>query len=173
MDQYTLQLTRTGVTPVDCAAGGAAAVAWGETQIGAKYAAVSPYRFGTPGWPGGTRCARDTCWTYDTGTTVFDCSGFVISAWQQAGIDFTTQHIYSSQDFLTNTIPDADRNALQPGDIAVYRPDAEGIGHVVLIHDITNGNVHTIESSSSKGVHIGVINWARVSAIKRPTAPTT
>ena len=48
-------LTRYRAQPdIDCAAGGAAAIAWGRTQSGAPYAAISPYRFGQPRWPGGT-----------------------------------------------------------------------------------------------------------------------
>jgi hypothetical protein len=173
MHHYTtIELPRIGVQPIDCPQGAAAVIAWAETQSGAPYAAIDPYRFGTPPWPGGTRTgSRGNTYNFPAGTAVYDCSGFVITAWRQAGIDFPGQYgIYGSQGFLTNRIPDAPRYALQPGDIAVYRPDASGVGHVVLIHhvDASTGAVHTIESSASYGVHLGKLNWSRVSGIKRP-----
>lgn len=173
MHHYTtIELPRTGAQPIHCPQGAGAVIAWAETQIGAPYAAVDAYRFGTPTWPGGTLTgSRGNTYTFPAGTVVYDCSGFVITAWRQAGIDFPGQYgIYGSQSFLTIRIPDAPRNALQPGDIAVYRPDPSGIGHVVLIHDVdpTTGVVHTIESSPSYGSHIGTLSWTRVSAIKRP-----
>lgn len=173
MQHYTtVELPRAGVEPVDCPEGAVAVIAWAETQLGAPYAAIDPYRFGTPAWPGGTLIgSRGNTYIFPSGTVVYDCSGFVITAWRQAGIDFPGQYgIYGSQGFLTNRITDAPRAALQPGDIAVYRPDASGIGHVVLIRDVdpATGVVHTIESSPSYGVHIGRLNWSRVSAIKRP-----
>jgi len=173
MHHYTtIELPRTSTQPIDCPQGAAAVIAWAETQIGAPYAAIDSYRFGTPTWPGGTLTgSRGNTYTFPAGTAIYDCSGFVITAWRNAGIDFPGQYgIYGSQGFLANRIPDAPHSALQPGDIAVYRPDANGIGHVALIHhtDPTTGVVHTIESSSSYGVHIGNLNWSRVSAIKRP-----
>jgi len=168
----TIALPAVGVQPVDCPQGAEAVIAWAETQIGAPYAAIDPYRFGAPPWPGGTRTgSRGDLYTFAAGTVVYDCSGFVITAWRQAGVDFTGQYgIYGSQGFLTTRLLDAPRSALQPGDIAVYRPSASGIGHVVLIHHIdeATGKVATIEASPSYGVHIGTLNWSRVSAIKRP-----
>lgn len=176
MQHYTtVELPHAGVQPIDCPQGSSAVISWAETQVGAPYAAIDPYRFGTPTWPGGTLTgSRGDAYTFPASTVVYDCSGFVIAAWRQAGIDFPGQYgIYGSQGFLTSRIPDAPRAALQPGDVAVYRPDASGIGHVVLIHDVdpTTGVVHTIESSPSYGVHIGTLNWSRVSAIKRPAPP--
>lgn len=176
MDAYLDQLIRAGGQPVPCPTGAEAVIEWADSQIGAKYAAVNPYRFGNPPWPGGSYCSingSDTCWNYPKGTIVYDCSGFVIAAWRQAGVDFTALYGFgSSQEFNSSKLPNADRNALLPGDIAVYRPDAEGIGHIVLIHHIDpDGTVRTIEASGSYGVYIGKLNWARVSAIKRPAQP--
>ena len=43
-----------------------------------------------------------------------------------------------------------------------------------MIHHVDpDGTVHTIEATPSQGVHIGVIDWARVISIKRPATPST
>ena len=43
-----------------------------------------------------------------------------------------------------------------------------------MIHHIDrNGTVRTIEASTSQGVHVGTINWSRVTSIKRPPSPAT
>ena len=163
--------------PYTCPIGASAALAWAESQIGAPYTAISPYRFGIPS-PGGERClTRGTppttsCWNYPAGTIAYDCSGFVISAWQHGGLDFGQLGLHSSQDFRTSLIPDADRNALQPGDLAVYRP-INGVGHIVLIHRVDpDGTVRTIEASADRGVYLGTLEWDRVTAIKHPTVPS-
>lgn len=170
---YVEALARNGITPNDCETGAAAVIAWADTQIGAPYIPLSPWRFGIP-WPGGTKCiTRGTppttsCWTYPKGTIAYDCSGFVITAWKHGGIDFGTLGLHSSQDFNTNLLPDADPHALQPGDIAVYRP-INGIGHIVLIHHTDpDGTVHTIEDSGSGGVRLSTLDWHRVTTTKHP-----
>ena len=77
--------------------------------------------------------------------------------------------LHSSQDFPASLLPDADRNALQPGDLAVYRP-INGVGHIVLIHHIdSDGTVRTIEAGGGAGVHIGTLDWTRVTALKHPS----
>ena len=41
-----------------------------------------------------------------------------------------------------------------------------------MIHHLgADGTAHTIEASTSKGVHIGTIDWSRVTSIKRPPSP--
>lgn len=168
----TIALPAQGIQPVDCPQGAAAVIAWADTQLGAPYAAIDPYRYGTPTWPGGTHTGfRNDTYTFPAGTTVYDCSGFVIAAWRHAGIDLAGQYgLYTSQAFNTTQLPDAPPGALQPGDIAVYKPTDTGIGHIVLIHHIdpNTGTVHTIEASPTLGVHIGTLNSTRVTTIKRP-----
>jgi cell wall-associated NlpC family hydrolase len=178
LDYYTtVALPAAGTAPTACSQGGAAAVAWGETQIGAPYAAASRYRFGDVPWPGGTHMGdRGKAYTFPAGTIVYDCSGFVIRAWREAGVDLSAQYgLYGSQQFPNSPLQEIDRTAVQPGDLAVYSPDPDtGIGHIVMIHHIdADGTVHTIEATPSQGVHIGVINWTRVTSIKRPSAPAS
>lgn len=169
----------TGTPPVDtvtcpsdaeCSTPGQTAVAWADAHLGAPYAAINPYRFGTPAWPGGTLTGfRGDRYTYPAGTTVFDCSGLVIAAWQAAGIDVVARYgIVSSQQFATSLLADSPLDELQPGDIAVYRPGRTGVGHVVLIHHLdADGSVWTIEATPTRGVHIGHLNWSKVTAVKR------
>ena len=177
LDHYTtIALPAAGGTPTVCPQGGQAAVAWGETQIGAPYAAASPYRFGNPPWPGGTIIGdRGDRYSFPAGTRVYDCSGFVIAAWRAAGVDLVAQYgLYGSQAFPHSPLEEIDPSAVAPGDLAVYSVSASGVGHIVMIHHVDpDGTVHIIEATPSRGVHIGVINWARVISIKRPPSPST
>jgi hypothetical protein len=168
----TTALPAAGAAAAECPTGNNALIAWADTQLGAPYAAIDPYRFGTPPWPGGRLTGfRGDPYNFPAGTTLYDCSGFVIAAYRTIGIDFPSQHgIYGSQGFNTNQLPDAPRTALQPGDIAVYRPSDSGVGHVVLIHHTDpDGAIRTIEATPARGVTIGALKWDRVTAIKRPT----
>ena len=176
LDHYSnIALPAAGVTPNECPQGGLAAVAWAETQLGAPYAAIDPYRFGTPPWPGGTLTgSRGNLYTFPRGTVVYDCSGFVLSAWRAAGIDLTAHYgLYGSQSFPNSPLPEVHPTAIAPGDLAVYAPIDE-VGHIVMIHHIApNGTVRTIEASPTPGVHIGILDWTRVTSIKRPELPGT
>jgi hypothetical protein len=177
LDHYTtIALPAAGGTPTVCPQGGQAAVAWAETQIGAPYAAASRYRFGDPPWPGGTLTGdRGDRYSFPAGTRVYDCSGFVIAAWRAAGVDLVAQHgLYGSQAFPHSPLEEIDPSAVIPGDLAVYSVSASGVGHIVMIHHVDpDGTVHVIEATPSRGVHIGTINWARVTSIKRPASPST
>lgn len=173
LDYYiTVALPTVGGTaPTECPEAGAAAVAWGETRIGAPYAAASRYRFGEPPWPGGTLVGdRGDRYTFPAGTRVYDCSGFVVAAWRAAGVDLVAQYgLYGSQAFPDSPLEEIHPAAIAPGDLAVYAPSASGVGHIVMIHHIDpDGTAHTIEASASHGVYIGVVDWSRVTSIKRP-----
>ena len=61
---------------------------------------------------------------------------------------------------------------IAPGDLAVYAPNSNGVGHIVMIHHVDpDGTARTIEASPSGGVHIGAVEWDRVTSIKRPENP--
>ncbi len=177
LDYYTtIALPVAGGTPAVCPQGGQAAVAWGDTQIGAPYAAASRYRFGDPPWPGGTMIGdRGDRYNFPAGTRVYDCSGFVIAAWRAAGVDLVAQYgLYGSQAFPHSPLEEIDPSAVIPGDLAVYSVSASGIGHIVMVHHVDpDGTVHVIEATPSRGVHIGLIDWSRVISIKRPPSPST
>lgn len=169
----TVALAAAGAAAAECPQGGGVAVAWAETQLGAPYAAIDPYRFGTPAWPGGTRTgSRGDIYDFAPGTIVYDCSGFVVAAWRQAGVDLVAQYgLYGSQAFPGSPLEEIPRTAVAPGDLAVYSLN-NGVGHIVMIHQIDpDGTVRTIEATPSRGVYIGTISWTRVTSIKRPPTP--
>jgi cell wall-associated NlpC family hydrolase len=177
LDYYTtVALPAAGNIATECPQAGAAAVAWGDTQIGAPYVAASRYRFGDVPWPGGTHIGdRGKPYTFPAGTILYDCSGFVIRAWREAGIDLSARYgLYGSQQFPSSPLEEINPAAVIPGDLAVYSVDPDsGIGHIVMIHHVDpDGTVHVIEATPSKGVHIGIINWSRVTSIKRPANPS-
>ena len=174
LDHYTtIALPTAGGAPAECPLGGVAAVAWAATQIGAPYAAIDPYRFGTPAWPGGTLSGfRGNDYAFPAGTVVYDCSGFVIAAWRNAGVDLVAQYgLYGSQAFPGSGLEEIPRTAIAPGDLAVYSP-VDGVGHIVMIHHVDpEGVVHTIEAVGGAGVTMRTIDWSRVTSIKRPPTP--
>ena len=172
LDHYTtIALPAAGTPPADCPPGGLAAVAWAETQIGAPYAAIDPYRFGTPPWPGGTLTgSRGDIYT-------FPCRHRRLRLLRLRHRGLATRRRRPRRPVRPLRLPSLPRLtapreiapiAIAPGDLAVYSP-VNGVGHIVMIHHVDpDGTVHTIEASSSHGVHIGTINWARVTSIKRP-----
>ncbi len=174
LDHYTaIALPAAGARPAECPQGGLAAVTWAETQIGAPYAAIDPYRFGSTPWPGGALTgSRGNRYTFPAGTIVYDCSGFVIAAWREAGIDLVAQYgLYGSQAFPASPLDEVSPAAIAPGDLAVYAP-VNGVGHIVMIHHIEpDGTVRTIEAAAGRGVYVGTIDWSRVTSIKRPPSP--
>ncbi len=136
-------------------------------MIGSPYAAVNPFRFGEVLWDGKPHQSENgsgTVWNYPKGTRVFDCSGFVVAAYRQLGVDLAAHGLYSSGTMATDTrfLQTVGRDQLQPGDLIVYQPH-NGIGHVVIYL----GNGQTIESAGGSGVKVGTVDWARVRAYKR------
>lgn len=145
-------------------------LSWARGKIGTPYAAVNPFRFGDVPWDGQPHKSVNgsgTVWNYPKGTQVFDCSGFVVAAYRQIGVDLaklgaTTSSSIASSPHLANVA----REDLRPGDLITYT-SSKGIGHVVIYL----GNGQTIEASGGKGVNIGTVDWGRVNAIKRPPLP--
>lgn len=154
---------------------------WALRQIGCPYAAINPYRVGSPPWPyppdndnlPGFR--EGLFYTFPGGTIVYDCSGFVVAFWRQLGINFPSQYgIGSSQQFDDDRIPDAPVGNYQFGDIAVYYPNPN-VGHVVLIWEKnSDGSYTTIEATPSRGVSTYYklqTDPSRLRAVKRPIIP--
>jgi hypothetical protein len=164
----------TPIAGASGAGGGASKIiAWAETQLGAPYATINPWRMGTPPWPGGSKIGiTGRRYNFPKGTIVYDCSGFVVAAYRQVGVDFPRDFgISTSQGFLDNRLPSVTREQLRPGDIVVYNR-RNGIGHVVLVHHVdAQGTVHTIESAGGGGVVKRTVTWDRVNGMKRPVLP--
>lgn len=162
----------TGTNPAGADPRIAAMLDWAKSKQGAPYAAVNPFRFGEPPWDGGTHTSVNgsgTSWTYPAGTQVFDCSGFIVAAYRQLGVDLAAKGIASSSKMRSDTtflqnIPQSD---LKPGDLITYAPDAKGIGHVVLYL----GEGKCIEASGGSGVVIRDVKWERADGFKRVPLP--
>ncbi|MBK7864682.1 MAG: peptidoglycan-binding protein [Archangiaceae bacterium] len=167
-------LSLTGTGPADLAltqagAGVQAALEYGRSVIGAKYASVNPYRFGDIAWPGGTRQSVNgsgSSYTYPAGTQVFDCSGFVVACYRRAGVDLAARGLATSGAIRANAggfLQNLRQDELKPGDLITYAGDHNGVGHVVIYL----GNNQCLECSGSKGVHIGTVKWERANSFRR------
>jgi cell wall-associated NlpC family hydrolase len=120
-----------------------------------------------------------TRYTRPAGAIVFDCSGFVVAAFRQIGIDLFELGLHGSQSFpgSAHLYVVADRSQIQPGDLLVCAPGASGIGHIVMYLD---GDTY-IDAAYPEGVAIRTgIQWSRVTAMVRvpvdqaiAAAPTT
>ncbi len=144
---------------------------WAKSMIGSKYAAVNPFRFGEVLWDGKPHQSVNgsgTVWNYPKGTRVFDCSGFVVTAYKQLGVDLAARGLTSSREMARDTrfLKDIRREDLQPGDLITYAPK-NGVGHVVIYL----GDGKTIEAAGGSGVKIGTVDWDRANAYKRVPLP--
>ena len=131
----------------------------------AKYAAINPFRFGTVPWDGKARKSpySSTVYSYPKGTQVFDCSGFVVAAYRQIGVDLAKYGLTDSQSMAHNTsfLKNVTRSQLKPGDIITYAPE-NGVGHVVLYL----GNGKCVECAGGVGVTVRNVDWGRVNGMK-------
>ncbi len=139
---------------------------WAKGEIGTPYAAVNPFRFGTVPWDGGRHQSVNgsgTWWQYPAGTKVYDCSGFVCTAYKQLGVDLAARGLSTSGSIAADRtfLQDVPRDQLQPGDLITYS------GHVMIYM----GDGKVIDSSGSKGVAINNVDWSRVTSCKRVPLP--
>ena len=100
---------------------------WAKSMIGTPYAAVNPFRFGDVPWDGKPHKSvngSDTVWNYPKGTRVFDCSGFVVAAYRQLGVDLAARGLASTATFHADTkfLKPLTREQLAPGDLIVPSP---------------------------------------------------
>ncbi len=144
---------------------------WAKSMLGTPYAAVNPFRFGEVLWDGGKHKSvngSDTVWQYPKGTRVFDCSGFVVAAYRQLGVDLAARGLFSTSTFHADTkfLQSLNREQLAPGDLIMYHPKG-GIGHVVIYM----GDGKAIEAAGGKGVVINNVDWDRVKSYRRVPLP--
>jgi cell wall-associated NlpC family hydrolase len=147
--------------------GVAGMLSWAKSMIGTPYAAVNPFRFGDVPWDGQAHKSvngSSTVWHYPKGTRVFDCSGFVVAAYRQQGVDLAAHGLASSGAIAADTkfLQPLSREQLQPGDLITYKPE-NGVGHVVIYM----GNGQCIQAGGSHGVGIVNVDWNRANAFKR------
>lgn len=158
---------------------GAVAVRWATTQVGASYAAINPYRFGSSkyGKPWDCPDGQPTCTRVDmhgiartiaAGTFAYDCSGLAVAAWLAAGVDLVKQNAAWTDPMFQN-LPRVERGKAQAGDLVLFNsPGASSLtDHVGLFID----DARMIQSGTcpnGSGVCVRTINWSRVVAIVRP-----
>jgi cell wall-associated NlpC family hydrolase len=158
---------RTGTDP-----GVQEALDWGKTQIGAPYASVNPYRFGTVGWDGGSHTSTigsKATYQFPAGTRVYDCSGFATSLWRKAGVDLGKYDATSSASMLAR-IPQVPWAEARPGDLVITDSDGDGVaGHVAVI----DGNGTVLDAQPNGGVQRRALSWEHVMAVVRPSLLNT
>jgi hypothetical protein len=145
-----------------------AMLSWCHGMIGSKYASVNPYRFGEVLWPGGTMQSVNgsgSYYTYPKGTRVFDCSGFVVTAFKQIGINLSSIATSGAMRANTSLLAHLTKDQLKPGDLITYSPK-NGVGHVVIY---LGGN-DCIEAAGGAGVVVRGVNWGRADGFRRPHA---
>lgn len=147
---------------------------WGVEWINnkSKYCTINQFRFGQA--YDGVRRFRakkdgvDTWWDYPAGTICFDCSGFVISVYRQAGVDIPAVFGVSGSQQVPGVGADRmgivapDPSKIQPLDIVVYKPNDSGVGHLSLVYAVEGGVVKNFGTASTRGIDIGTVNFDRV-----------
>ncbi|MEQ8274266.1 MAG: NlpC/P60 family protein [Deltaproteobacteria bacterium] len=110
----------------------------------------SPFRFGQPGDGGTYQMAGQNAYVSPRGVVGFDCSGFVVAMYRQAGIDLAAQGIANTRSMHAN-LPAVGRGDLQPGDLLV-KP---GSHVVVFLGDVTGDGRPDVIESKPGGVAVG------------------
>jgi peptidoglycan hydrolase-like protein with peptidoglycan-binding domain len=159
--------TPTTPTPSSGSAGIPRMLEWAKSMIGSKYAAVNPFRFGEVPWDGNAHQSVNgsgTVYQFPKGTRVFDCSGFVVTAYKQLGVNLAARGITTSGAIHANTtfLQPVSRENLQPGDLITYNA-SNGVGHVVIYM----GDGKCIEAAGGVGVVIRDVKWDRLKSIRR------
>lgn len=163
-----LRAVSPGVSATRAPAGGIQSMlSWAKSMVGTPYAAVNPFRFGDVPWDGKAHRSvngSSTVWQYPKGTRVFDCSGFVVAAYRQLGVDLAAHGLASSGAMAADTkfLQTISKDQLQPGDLITYSPH-NGVGHVVIYL----GNGQCIQAGGSHGVGIVNVDWSRANHFKR------
>ena len=159
------------------------ALQWGYTQLGAPYAAINPYRFGDSTWgrrwecpPGWGGCAKVDMHggsrTAATGAWVYDCSGFVVAAFQRAGVDLVRLNAGWS-DAMFKSLPRITRAQAIPGDLLLFGTGAaaDPTSHVGMYLGGERMLNATTGCGGWGGVCETVVDWTRVVALSRAPLP--
>jgi hypothetical protein len=148
-------------------------VVWLRAQVarGAKYAATNPGRFGTP-WDGVPKKSflSQRVYQYPAGTITYDCSGLVVMAYRQIGVDLKALDASWTGDMLAH-LPQVARRDLRIGDLIIFG-DGGRTTHVV----VSLGGDRFLHAGSCGGGDMAVcervgIDWSGVVGVVRvPTA---
>jgi cell wall-associated NlpC family hydrolase len=156
---------------------------WALTQTGDVYAAMNPYRFGASKYGKAWDCpaGQTSCSKVDTqgiarsapsGSFVYDCSGLVVAAWLQAGVDLVKANASWTVPMMDH-LPRVTRAEARPGDLVMFQFDpslGQSADHVGLyLSDTEMVHAGTCPGSSTSMVCRTSINWSKVVAVLRPT----
>lgn len=141
---------------------------WAKSMVGTKYAAVNPFRFGEVLWDGQPHTSVNgsgSVYNFPKGTRVFDCSGFIVAAFKQLGVNLLSKNLATSWAFHANDggfLQNVPREQLQPGDLITYMPK-NGVGHVVIYL----GEGKCVEAAGGVGVVVRDVKWDRFQSGRR------
>jgi cell wall-associated NlpC family hydrolase len=137
-----------------------------QIQLGARYAATNPGRFGTA-WDGSPKRSfiSGRMYQYPVGTITYDCSGLMVVGFRQVGVDLEKLDASWTGSMLAN-LPRIPRDKMQVGDLIILGT-AGRTTHVVMYL----GQDRYIHAGSCGGA-MGVcerkgIDWSRVAGVVR------
>jgi cell wall-associated NlpC family hydrolase len=143
-------------------------VTWLREQIviGAKYAATNPGRFGTP-WDGQAKPSFHSgrVYQYSEGTITYDCSGLVVVAFRQIGVDLIARDASWTGSMLAN-LPQVARENASVGDLLIF--GSVGATTHVAVYLGGDRYVHAGACGGEMAVcEQEGINWGRVVGVVR------
>jgi cell wall-associated NlpC family hydrolase len=137
-----------------------------QIQLGAKYAATNPGRFGTP-WDGVRKKSfmSDRTYQYPVGTITYDCSGLMVVGFRQVGIDLMELGASWTGGMLAN-LPRVSREQMQVGDLIILGHGGRTT-HVVMYLG-PDRYIHAGSCGDGMGVcEREGIDWSRVLGVVR------
>ncbi len=137
-----------------------------QIQIGARYAATNPGRFGTP-WDGVPKKSfiSDRTYQYPAGTITYDCSGLMVVGFRQIGVDLVGLDATWTGSMLAN-LPRVPRDQMQVGDLIILGRGGRTTHVVMYLGE--DRYIHAGSCGSSMGVcEREGIDWSRVSGVVR------
>jgi cell wall-associated NlpC family hydrolase len=167
-ESITAKLHAYGVTLEDADQRIAHVVTWmrEQIQLGAKYAATNPGRFGTP-WDGVRKKSfiSDRTYQYPVGTVTYDCSGLMVVGFRQVGIDLIGMGADWTGGMLAN-LPRVSRDRMRVGDLIILGKGGRTT-HVVMYLG-PDRYIHAGSCGDGMGVcEREGIDWSRVLGVVR------
>ena len=137
-----------------------------QIQIGARYAATNPGRFGTA-WDGVPKRSfiSGRTYQYPAGTITYDCSGLMVVGFRQIGVDLVKLGASWTGSMLAN-LPRVPRDQMQVGDLIILGRGGRTT-HVVMYLG-QDRYIHAGSCGSTMGVcEREGIDWSRVMGVAR------
>jgi cell wall-associated NlpC family hydrolase len=148
-----------------------------QIQVGARYAATNPGRFGTP-WDGVAKRSfiSGRMYQYPAGTITFDCSGLMVVGFRQVGVDLLKLGADWTGGMLAK-LPAVPRDQMRTGDLIILGSGGRTTHVVMYLGQGRDGEDRYIHAGSCGGT-MGVceregIDWSRVLGVVRVPLPST